>query len=74
MPAKGPSILGFRAFSKKLYPFGLGGRRQRFFSVLASFSLSRRPLRACSFAQASPKHQNLSLPNGYNFSSNAPAY
>src|SRR5215472_13952440 len=32
--------------------FGLG---QRFFWVLASFSLSHRALRPCSFAQASPQ-------------------
>jgi hypothetical protein len=32
---------------------------------------SRRSLRTCSFAQASPKRQNPSLPNDYNFFSNA---
>ena len=35
--------------------------RQRSFWVLASFRLSNRPLRACSFAKASPKVQKSSL-------------
>jgi hypothetical protein len=48
-----------------------GRNEQRFFWVLASFSLSHRPQRACSFVQASPKHQNSSLPHGSTFSSNA---
>jgi len=53
-------------------------REQQFFWVLASFSLSHRPLRACFFAQALPnarvRPQNSSLPQGYSFSSNALAF
>ena len=33
-------------------------RQERFFWILASFRLSYRPLRACSFAKASPKPKN----------------
>src|SRR5436190_744539 len=33
-------------------------RRDRFFSFLASFRLSHRPLRACSIAKASPEPKN----------------
>jgi len=38
---------------------------------LALFSLSHRPLWACSFAQLSPTPQKSSLPNGYSIFSNA---
>jgi hypothetical protein len=48
----------FRAFQEILWPFGLIEEAKRSFWVLASFWLSYRPLRACSFAKASPKPKN----------------
>ena len=39
-------------------PFGLAGGSERPFLVLASFQLSYRSLRTCSFAEASPKPKN----------------
>ncbi|MDB6065922.1 MAG: hypothetical protein JWR26_2130, partial [Pedosphaera sp.] len=47
-----------RAVQDIVWPFGGKGKRKRSFWVLASFRLSHRPLRACSFAKASPKPKN----------------
>src|SRR5580700_11366534 len=43
---------------KKYCSHSAKGIRERSFWVFASFRLSHRPLRACSFAKASPKPKN----------------
>jgi hypothetical protein len=69
-PDKGLRRRRFRAFSKKLSPFGWGRKTADLLGFGFVFA-QPQALLACSFAQASPKHQNLSLPNGYSIFSNA---
>ena len=49
----------------------MGKGKQRFFWVLASFSLSQRPLAGILLRSSLGKTQNSALPHGYSFSSNA---